>query len=378
MSPRSDFGPWPADLETPAVLVDSARLAANIARVADIARRAGVALRPHVKTHKSLEIARMQLAAGACGLTCSKADEALVFIRGGAPSVTCAYPIADPRKLDRLLQAAGEAGCDLRLMADSRAVAVALSAAAIRNRRTVPVYLKIDVGLHRCGLAHDDPALPLLGAYVHEAPGLTLAGILSHAGQAYGANSAAGVRAVARTEASLMRSARDRLLAAGLPVAEVSVGSTPTVLASDDTEGVTEIRPGNYVFMDRTPLRLGLCEEHEVALTVLATVVGVNDRYALTDAGSKVLSSDGGAHGAPGSGGFGLAWPEDGGRPLPVARLSEEHGWLEHGGDFPAVGSRVRILPNHACVVANLAECLFLTGEEEPRALTVDARGRTR
>lgn len=378
MSDIPDFGPVPQGVETPAVLVDATRLAANIARVAAIGHRAGVAVRPHIKTHKSIEIARMQMLAGAVGITASKCDEALVFINAGLPSVTCAYPIADPRKLDRLLAGAEAAGCDLRLMADSEALVVALEDAAGRLGRIIPVYLKIDVGLHRCGLEVEAPALPLLATRIEAAPWLALAGILSHAGQAYGATDASGARAVAHDEAVLMRRAKARIEAAGVPVPEVSVGSTPTVLASDDYAGITEIRPGNYVFMDRTPIRLGLCAASETALTVLATVVAVNAQFIIVDAGSKVLSSDGGAHGALGAGGFGLAWPVRGGGSLPVARLSEEHGWLERGKANLSVGDVVRILPNHACVVANLASVLLLVdaaGGAQP--LRVDARGRT-
>lgn len=371
-----DLGPVPQGVETPAVLVDAVRLAANIRRVADIAAQAGAALRPHIKTHKSLDIARMQLAAGAVGVTASKADEALVFLAGGVPSITCAYPILDPRKLDRLLAAAREHCCDLRLMADSDAGITALHEAAARNAMVLPVFLKIDVGLHRCGVEPGDPRLPRLAARVHGSPHLALAGILSHAGHAYGAEDAAAVRRIASEEAAAMRSVRDLLQGRGIPVPEVSVGATPTVLAGGDLAGVTELRPGNFVFLDRTPVRQGLAGEADVALTVLATVVSVNDRHALVDAGSKVLSSDGGAHGAGGAG-FGTAWPVGwAGGPMPVARLSEEHGWLEHGGTPPDVGALVRILPNHACPVANLARRLLLVEESGVRPLDVHARAR--
>lgn len=378
MPATPDFGPLPKGVETPAVLVDAARLAANIRRGAAIAAQAGVSLRPHIKTHKSLAIARMQLDAGAVGITASKTDEALVFIRGGVPSVTCAYPVIDACKLDRLVAAAKEHGCDLRLMADSDAAVTALHEAGERSGAVLPVFLKIDVGLHRCGLEPDDPRLPRLAGRIHGSPHLTFGGILSHAGHSYGASHAAEVQTIAREEAAAMRGVRDVLLTQGIPVPCVSVGATPTVLAADDFEGVNELRPGNYVFMDRTPVRLGLCDEADVALTVLATVVSVNDRYALVDAGSKVLSSDGGAHGAKGAGGFGLAWtiPAEG-APMTVARLSEEHGWLSHEGNPPRIGSQVRILPNHSCVVANLARDLLLVDERGARALRVDARART-
>jgi len=376
------FGPLPPVLETPRVLVDCLRLEANIARAAVIAREAGVNLRPHIKTHKSVDIARMQLAAGASGVTASRADEAIVFLQAGIPSVTSAYPIVEAAKLDRLLLAARTAGAKLRCLADSDAGVTALHKAGERAGAPVSVFLKIDVGLHRCGVEVDDPALPRLAARIHGSPYLEFKGLLSHAGQAYAAASASEVRAIARTEASLMRRAKALLEGRGIPVPEVSVGSTPTVLASDDYDGITEIRPGNYVFMDRTPVRLGLADEDEVALTVLASVVSVNERWVIVDAGSKTLSSDGGAHGA-GAGDFGKAYPvrADGslGEPLAVGRLSEEHGWLANNGAGLAVGDRVRILPNHACVVANLQDSLMLIepgGEFRP--LPIQARGPSR
>ena len=360
-----DFGPVPNNIETPCVLVDRTRLEANIARVADIGARHGVAVRPHVKTHKSLAIARMQLVAGAVGVTASQVYEALDFVRGGVASVTCAYPCVQALGLDLLLAEAGERGCDVRFVADSAAGLDALAAAGQRHGLALPVYVKVDVGLHRCGVAPDSPALVRLARDVAGAAHLSLAGILSHAGHAYAARDEEGARTVARAEAGLMRTAKGHIEAAGVVVPEVSVGSTPTVLASDDFEGITEIRPGNYVFMDRTPVRLGLAAEDDVSLTVLATVVSINDSWIIVDAGSKILSSDGGAHGALGED-FGLAYPVMGdgslSRPLPVGRLSEEHGWLVRNGTDLAVGTRVRILPNHSCPVANLARARHRKG----------------
>jgi D-serine deaminase-like pyridoxal phosphate-dependent protein len=354
-------------LETPCVVVDHARLATNIAHMADLARSAGVALRPHVKTHKCLEIARLQLAAGATGLTASKADEALVFIADGCPSLTVAYPVLDPRKLDRLLEAARDKGCDVRMLADSEQGAAALEAAAVRHGHDLPVFLKIDVGLHRCGLAPDHPGLLPLARRIAGSKHLRLAGILSHAGHAYGAATAEQVREVAREENRLMNRVAGQLRAAGLDVPEVSVGATPTVLACDEWGGVTEMRPGNYVFLDRTPLRLGLAQVADVSLWVLATVVSANPDWLIVDAGSKVLSSDGGAHGSD-LPGHGLALPlaacDDLTQALPVLRLSEEHGFVQRGDSRLGVGDLLKILPNHSCPVANLTEMLTVLHED--------------
>ena len=323
-------------METPCLLLDRVVLEGNIARVQALADGLGLALRPHVKTHKSLHIARLQLAAGAQGLTASKADEAIVFMDGLAgllPDMTCAYPILDRAKLMRLLEASRRTGAALRCMVDSLPAVDALDRAVQAEGTAASVLIKIDVGLHRCGLApvvdgRDNPALVAVARRVREC-GLELAGILSHAGHAYGAPDAAGVLDVAREECALMARVKRVLEDAGLAVPVVSVGSTPTVLAlgpalgvapdthperggtaRDRASGLTEVRPGNYVFMDLAMPGLGLTAFSDVSLSVLSTVVSANHGHCICDAGSKVLSSDGGAHGASRAG-YGLAWPED-------------------------------------------------------------------
>jgi D-serine deaminase-like pyridoxal phosphate-dependent protein len=172
-----------------------------------------------------------------------------------------------------------------------------------------------------------------------------------------------------------------RLRAEGIDVPEVSVGSTPTTLLHDGFEGITEIRPGNYVFMDRTQVALGVAASEDVALWVATTVVSANDRYAIVDAGSKVLSSDRGPHGSTSVAGYGLAWRCDApdAPPLPLVALSEEHGFVEHGGRPPAVGTRMVILPNHSCTVVNLAEELIVAAEDgTTQRWPVDARAHVR
>jgi len=148
-----------------------------------------------------------------------------------------------------------------------------------------------------------------------------------------------------------------RLRGNKLDIPDVSVGCTPTVIQAQRFDGITEIRPGNYVYMDRIQVGLGVASLSEVALWVAATVVSVNDRYAIIDAGSKVLSSDRGPHGATHLEGYGLTWPTDrvDDAPMSIVSLSEEHGFIDHRGQPPKIGSRVAILPNHACTVVNLA-----------------------
>jgi len=371
------------DVETPCVVVDHERLLANIRLIQDKADANWLKLCPHVKTHKSLEIARLQMDVGAKGVTASKTDEALVFMAAGVPLITCAYPIISRTKLDRLFAGAREYGPELRLIADSAVGIDALAQAAARNEITPEVFLKIDVGLHRCGVRENDPALVRLARHIVDAPELEFAGLLSHAGQSYGAVDSEGVREIAREECAIMNRVRETLEKNGIEVLEVSVGSTPTVLAAEDFDGITEIRPGNYVFMDLASLRLGLIEKRQVALSVLSSVVSVNPDYFIIDAGSKTLSSDLGAHGAGQGKGFGLAFAlqEDAEQRegMTVVKLSEEHGFLERAGHSLAVGDRLRIIPNHACAVVNLTDSLTILGPKGPPLIwPVAARGRVR
>eukprot|EP00937_MAST-01D_sp_MAST-1D-sp2_P001604 g1604.t1 len=413
-------------LETPAIVVERAVLDNNIAAMQARASRAGAVLRPHIKTHKSLAVAALQVRAGAVGVTASKPDEALVFLRAGF-DVLLAYPLVCARKVRRLLRGAAACGARTRLclMVDSVAGVQAIIAAARAQGwgSPLPVMLKVDVGLGRCGVLPDGEALRVVvRAVCDAAPLLALRGLMSHAGHAYGAKGGReSVRAMAAEEASAMRRAARAVRAAaaqhggGAGVVPgpgpgagprpwphellVSVGSTPTELVRDDYGGVGELRPGNYVFLDGTPLRLGLASADDVALTVVATVVSTSAQYAIIDAGSKVLSSDTGPHGSGGGASFGRAWSlrDEGtgkhkGRAELLAdawhitKLSEEHGWIElgrsghgrgTGARALAVGERVRILVNHSCPVANLADEYAVLGPDgcvEGR-WRVDARG---
>ena len=348
------------DLETPHILLDQDRLQANIQLIQNIGHTRGVNVRPHIKTHKCLELARQQVDAGAVGITSSKVDEALVFINNGIRSVTVAYPLVVDAKLDRLIAAARTNDTDLRLIVDSAAGVGAISKVAARHEKQISIFLKIDVGLHRCGLTEDDPGLVGLVQKIVGEPNLNFVGLLSHAGHTYGADDADAARKIAQEECGIMMRVRKKLENNGIEVSEVSVGSTPGTLASDSYDGITEIRPGNYVFMDRMPLRLKVIEINQIALSVLATVVSKNSDYFIIDSGSKTLSSDQGAHGMPGMEGFGLAYPvdrfEDTNCEMIVTRLSEEHGVVIRGDFDLEIGSKVRVVPNHSCVVANLLE----------------------
>jgi D-serine deaminase-like pyridoxal phosphate-dependent protein len=369
-----------SQFETPRVLLDHARLVRNIEWAQALAQRHQLTLRPHIKTHKSLEIAKMQLSHGASGITCAKPDEALVFIRNCVPSVTVAYPVIHPAKLERLLGAARENATDLRMVVDSDENVAALSDAAAKSGMVIPVYVEIDVGLHRCGVREDEPRLVPLVKSVVDSDVLRFVGILSHAGHAYGASGEEEARRIARQECEQMIRIQHLLSRHRIPVQEVSIGSTPTILANDSYAGITELRPGNYVFMDLLPLRLHLIKADQIALSILATVVSANTDFFIIDAGSKVLSSDSGAHGTISAAGYGVAFElmdyEAQQKPLSVTRLSEEHGFVRRDGRHLKVGSLLRILPNHACPVVNLAESYLVLKNGKPETWKVDARAR--
>ena len=354
------------DIETPAVLIDRAQLETNLQSMQRLADENGVALRPHAKTHKSVAIAQRQIELGACGLTVATVDEALVFAAHGVESMTISRPTLSPAKLARLL-AGTDPGVDLRVVVDSEQGVEVTAASAATADRQLGVLIKVDVGLGRCGVDPEGPGAVELARSIGHAPRLDFRGILSHAGQAYAAGSRDEAAGIAAAERQTMLGVREALTQGGTAVPEVSVGSTPTVLATDRFEGITEIRPGNYAFLDLLPIGVGVAAEADVALTVLATVISKNDRYFVTDAGSKTLTSDAGVHGMVGTQGFGAAYPADH-FPSPAHRLrvdglSEEHGKLVRGDFDLPIGSQVRIIPNHSCPVANLARELVVLDE---------------
>ncbi|ETI36827.1 hypothetical protein F442_16945 [Phytophthora nicotianae P10297] len=389
-------------METPSVVLDEKRLRHNIERMQALATANHVNLRPHAKTHKTREIATMQLEAGACGLTVSKPSEALQFLRGGVPglkSLTLAYPVVQSNKVQEVLKAAQEAGVEFLLTVDSSEGVDAAQKAAEACGCTLKLLIHVDVGYHRVGIEEDNPTLLRLAQRIDKTSNLEFRGLLSHAGHGYRCKSVAECSEVAETERQIMVRIKDKLEANGIVVPVVSVGSTLTEPARKNFAGITEIRPGNYVFLDRTPVRMGLFSVQDVALTVLATVVSSNKYNFIVDAGSKVLSSDGArSAGEFGSSCFGLAFYEkdfervvkeptqnktllDDGKELicfEVTSLSEEHGWVKKidGIPSPGIGERLVIVPNHACVVSNLTNKFYVQGDE-PKSWSLLSRGCT-
>lgn len=376
------------DLRTPAVLVEFSRVRDNIDRMQALARQAGVRLRPHAKTHKSTQIAGWQIDAGAVGLCCAKLGEAEAFADAGLRDLRVAYPL-HPSNADRVF-ALQDRGVALSFVVDDAEVARAWSGAARASGRWLDVLVKVDVGFHRCGIDPSDRAAVDFIEEVAGEPGLRFKGLLSHAGHAYLQPSEEALAAVARDEARMLHELANDVRRRGVTVAELSVGSTPTArfivqgaqgAQGVQTAGLSEMRPGNYVYYDRSQVALGSARLDQCALTVLSTVVSTSRDRVILDAGSKTLSSD--LIARPGFPGFGavftdLAAVDAINEDLHIERLSEEHATVRvTGGTALRPGDRVRILPNHACVVSNLTdEVALIAGTHVVDKIPVVARGK--
>jgi len=385
-------------LSTPALLIEQSRLQKNLAAMQELADANEVTLRPHAKTHKSVAVARRQRERGAKGLTVATVAEAETFVDAGIDDVRVAYPVTGRDKHERLQ--ALRAATTISFTVDTPAGAEQASTVYAEADDPVDVLMEVDVGHGRCGVHWaDEEAATALARHVASLPGLRLTGILTHAGQAYdgpsdGETKTDALRRVARHERDRVLSVASTLVEAedvGVTpeTFEISVGSTPSMAAFENAERdgfrATEIRPGNYVMHDAMQVALGAASLDDCALTVLTTVVsrrrsGSGAERLYLDAGKKVLTTDTGY----GTDGYGvLLYNAQHMRRHPHARitqLSEEHGWVKvPGGAAFGVGDRVRLVPNHACVVAGMADELHLVdGQDVTGTLNVDARGASR
>jgi D-serine deaminase-like pyridoxal phosphate-dependent protein len=336
----------------------------------------GIRLRPHAKTHKSPTVAGWQLDRGAVGICCAKLGEAEVFADAGIRDIRLPYPI-NPVNAGRVIALLDRT--HLSFIVDHPTVARQWSDAMTRAGRQVDVLVKVDVGFHRCGIDPSRDAVAMIEA-VASLPGLRFKGLLSHAGHAYHAHSEDELCRMAQDEAAMMRELADRCRRAGVTVEEISAGATPPARFSLQQDGFTEFRPGNYVYFDRTQVALGAATVDDCALTVLATVVSkpAADRIIL-DSGSKTLTNDG-ARGFTPSPGQGAVLDREGrvDDALLIERLSEEHATVKVvSGSTPLEpGDRVRVLPNHSCVVSNLVDQAWLVDGSTVEALPIAARGR--
>ena len=369
-----------SDLRTPSVLIDKTRLEQNVDRMQAAATARGIGLRPHAKTHKSPDLARVQIARGATGICCAKLGEAEVFAAAGIEDIRLPYPI-NPANADRVLKLLDLTR--LSFIVDDLGVARSWSGLMRVNQREVDVLVKVDVGFHRCGIDPEARDAAEMVARVAELPGLRFRGLLSHAGHGYGAEMESEIATIAAAEARTLTRLAEEVKRLGATVQEISVGATPTARFSLKQDGITELRPGNYIYFDRTQVALGAATWDDCALTVLARVVSrpAADRIIL-DCGSKTLSNDQ-ARGFSSCPGFGVVLTDlDTPRPdttLLIERLSEEHATVRVLGTECGLkpGDLVRVLPNHACVVSNLVDSVWLVnGDAVLDELPVAARGR--
>ena len=358
-----------ANLDTPALLVDLDIMERNLARAAAYAAEHRLALRPHVKTHKSLHVAARQLALGAAGLTCATPHEAEIMAEV-TNDILVAYPPVGAVRAARL--AALPAAVRLTVALDSPQAIAEMGRAASDAGRRVSVYVELDLGMHRVGVAGVDEAIAL-ARRVRDEAALDFAGIAfypGHVREPVGEQDAK-LHALGDALADALR----RFEAAGVSARVVSGGSTPTLWRTHEIEGVTEFRPGTYVYNDRTTASIGACVWEDCALTVLATVISTAvPGQAVIDTGTKSLGREP-VRGAEGEG-FGqlLEHPE-----VVVQRMSEEHGVLDLSRSAwqPRVGEQVRVIPNHVCIVVHLNDLVYgMRNERVETSWPVAARGR--
>lgn len=345
---------------TPYLVLDEQVMSDNIARTAERARVAGVDVRPHVKTHKCVEIARRQLAAGAVGITVATVSEAEVFAAAGCDDIFIAYPLwADAAKGGRLRALARR--CRLRVGVDSAAGARQLAQAAAGA--PLDVVVEVDSGHHRSGVA-----APESGAVARAATeaGLRCVGVFTFPGHSYALDG--GRARAAADEAAALTRAAEGLREEGVEPRVVSGGSTPS-LEFTDTGAATEVRPGVYVVGDAQQWELGSAQPGEIALTAHATVVSHAGGRAVLDAGSKILGADRAAYAT----GFGRLLDHPDAR---IVILSEHHAVVDlAGAALPELGSVVRVVPNHVCNAVNLVDELVVGDPAAGRTWRVAARG---
>lgn len=348
------------DLVTPSLLLDRSKLDRNITRLADHARQLGVVLRPHMKTAKSIDVARRVFPDGPGPITVSTIAEAEYFASHGYRDMTYAVGLS-PASALRAMELCARTGADLKLLLDTVEQADALAAVREASGVVPSVLIELDVDDHRGGLKPDDPKLIEVAGRV-VAAGAKLLGVLAHAGESYGLNTPEALIAAAESERVATVRAAGILRAHGHACPVVSLGSTPTAHFARNLEGVTELRAGVYMFFDLVQHGVGVCSKDDIAISVLASVIGVKPEkgWILVDAGWMALSRDRGTASQRVDQGYGVVCDEAGRviEDVIVSQASQEHGILSirpgSGRTMPdlPVGTRVRILPNHACAMA--------------------------
>jgi D-serine deaminase-like pyridoxal phosphate-dependent protein len=344
-------------VKTPGLILDISRVRRNAERMSQLARRNGVRFRPHVKTHKCIEVARIQTTGHTGPITVSTLAEARAFASDGFTDITYAVPIEQGKLVE--VTSLVSNGLKFNLLTDDAETVRNLDASASRAGINFEVFVKIDCGTHRVGLEPEAPEALEIPRLISDSKNLHFAGILTHAGHSYNARSNDEIVAVARHERDSMVELAERLRSNSIDVPMVSIGSTPTMSMIDHLQGTDEIRPGNYIFFDAFQATLGSCTFDDTALTVLTAIIH-KDRYRrrlVVDAGAIALSKDRGPVGLDPECGYGHVLDVEGNETgMRVTGMSQEHGEIEAGDvssfDKFNVGDRLRVLANHSCLTA--------------------------
>lgn len=347
-------------LETPRLLLDRERLERNAERMRERCKALGVTLRPHLKTPKSLHVARVAGGGILPPATVSTLNEAEYFARGGIADILYAVGFTANKTL-RVLRIQRETGQRVAILTDDAATLRSVAEIAARQEETVSVAIEIDCGEHRGGLSPGDAEVVRLAEIAAQAPSMHFRGVMTHAGHSYASADPRVISRIAGEERDAAVAAADAIRAAGIAVDMVSVGSSPTIQYADHLSGVTEARCGIYLFWDLSQYSRGVCTIDDIAVSVLSSVIGHNHRegYLLVDAGALAMSKDIGAHKFLAEAGYGLLCdPVSQQRlgMLAIAGVHQEHGTVpiddEQWFERLPVGSLVRVLPNHACITA--------------------------
>ena len=343
-------------LKTPGLVLDVAKVKRNAERMSQRVRQFGADLRPHIKTHKCIEVARIQTAGHSGAVTVSTLAEARAFATNGFSKITYAVPI-EPGKIAEAIEISRD--CELSLITDDLEVPDQLNDAAKQANAHLDLFLKVDCGYHRCGVEPATSEATEIPRRISNASNLRFAGILTHAGHSYNCQTKPELLALAKHERDVMADFGEVLRKEVGPVPIVSIGSTPTITCVDHLNGIDEVRPGNYIFFDAFQATLGSCSFDDCALTVLASVVhrDRDRRKVIIDAGAIALSKDRGPVGLNPDCGYGKVLDLQGqDLNLSVSEMSQEHGVViakdENILDRLKVGSRVRVLANHSCLTA--------------------------
>ncbi|MBS4218623.1 alanine racemase [Bacillus sp. FJAT-49711] len=359
-------------LDTPSLIIDEVKMQKNIEKLAEIAEKNGVSLRPHTKTHKIPDFAKRQIAAGAKGITVAKVGEAEVMAQHGIQDIFIAYPIVTESKIERVAELSKS--INLIIGVDSFEGAAKISEVAKRHQITIQVRLEVDIGFRRTGVPYEDAIK--FAAELQNREGIEFLGIYTYRGFFMNGKPTLELEKAGLEEGQLMVDLAERMRSQGIQVRDISVGSTPTAPFAAMVKGITEIRPGTYIFYDRMQAALDASSLDECAAYIQATVVSRPSKdLMIIDGGSKTFATDVGPNSDPlFLKGFGhiVEAPH-----AIFERISEEHGMVKINKEDPfKVGDIVHIIPNHICSTVNLHDKVFLKRGDQFEEKTVYARGK--